>query len=308
MSRSLSPATGRRYGLARVARTWHLSRATVYRHRSRGRAAAAPAVVRARPGPVGPCPDAELVSHIRAQILASRLHGEGYRKIWARLRHAGIRTSARRARRLMGAHGLLAPHRVGRPVGRAHDGTITAAAVDVLWGTDMTETVTLAEGRARVFAAVDHCSGEVVGIHAAASGNRFEALEPIRQGVRRHFGAIECGVARGLALRHDHGSNYVSRDFQAEIRFLGIEGSPAFVGEPEGNGVAERFIRTLKENFLWVHTFGTIEELRRGLQDFAAHYNATWLVARHGYRTPNQVHAGQRRLARHEAADLPLAA
>jgi len=99
MSRTASPATGRAYGLARVARVWRLSRATVYRHRPRG-AAAAP-TARTRPGPVGPCSDAELVGHIRAQILASRLHGEGYRKIRARLRHAGIRTSARRVRRLM---------------------------------------------------------------------------------------------------------------------------------------------------------------------------------------------------------------
>ena len=71
---------------------------------------------------------------------------------------------------------------------------------------------------------------------------------------------------------------------------------------------AERFIRTLKENFLWVHTFDTIEELRRALQDFVAHYNATWLVARHGYRTPNQVRAEQHRLAQCPPANLPLAA
>ena len=203
------------------------------------------------------------------QTLGSRLHGEGYRKIWARLRHAGIRTSARRVRRLMRQHGLLAPHRVGRPTGRAHDGTITTTAVDVMWGTDMTGTVTLAEGRARVFVAVEprgiggsasnHCSGACVGSHAARSGNRFEALEPVRQGVLRHFGRIERDVAKGLALRHDHGSNYMARDFQDEIAFLGIASSPSFVREPEGNGVAERFIRTLKENFLWVHTFDTIE-------------------------------------------------
>lgn len=307
MSQALSPAIGRPYGLARVARVWRRSRATLYRrHRVTDEAAAAPRP--ARRGPVGPCSDAELVGHIRAQILASRLHGEGYRKIWARLRHVGIRTAARRVRRLMGEHGLLAPHRVGRPERRAHDGTITTAAVDVMWGTDMTETVTLAEGRARVFVAGDHCSGECVGSHAARSGDRFEALEPIRQGVLRHFGAVERGVAQGLTLRHDHGSNHMARDFHAEIRFLDIDSSPAFVREPEGNGVAERFIRTLKENFLWVHTFETIEELRRGLQDFVVHYNATWLVARHGYRTPNQLRADQQRLARPEPANLPLAA
>jgi hypothetical protein len=57
-----------------------------------------------------------------------------------------------------------------------------------------------------------------------------------------------------------------------------------------------------------VHTFDTIEDLRRGLQDFVAHYNATWLVARHGYRTPNQIRAEQRSLAQCPPANLPLAA
>ena len=159
-----------------------------------------------------------------------------------------------------------------------------------------------------MFVAVDHCSGECVGSHAARSGNRFEALEPVRQGVLRHFGRIERDAAKGLALRPAHGSNYLSRDFQAELRFLGIAGSPSFVRQPEGNGVAERFIRTLKENFLWVHTFDTIEDLRRELQEFVAHYNATWLVARHGYRTPNQVRAEQRGLAPCPPANLLLAA
>jgi putative transposase len=192
--------------------------------------------------------------------------------------------------------------------GGAHDGTIGTDVVDAMWGTDMTETVTLAEGKARVFVAVDHCSGECVGVHAARSGNRFEALEPVRQGVLRHFGSVAQDVAKGLALRHDHGSNCMSRDFQGEIRFLGIEGSPSFVRGPEGNGVAERFIRTLEENFLWVHTFDTVEDLRRALQDFVAHHNAAWLVARHGYRTPNQVRADQQRLDRSNTANLPLAA
>ena len=43
------------------------------------------------------------------------------------------------------------------------------------------------------------------------------------------------------------------------IAFLGIECLPAFV-RAKGNGCAERFIRTLKENLLWVRTF---EELAR---------------------------------------------
>ncbi len=60
--------------------------------------------------------------------------------------------------------------------------------------------------------------------HAPA---RFEALEPIRQGVPEHFGGFAKDVARGLAVRHDHGSQYLSDTFQNELAFLGIESSPA---------------------------------------------------------------------------------
>ena len=143
---------------------------------------------------------------------------------------------------------------------------------------------------AHVFVAVDHCNSECVGIHADKSANRFQALEPVRQGVRRHFGAIGKDVAAGLKLRHDHGSNYMSDDFQSEIAFLGIETSPSFVRQPEGNGVAERFIRTLKENLLWVRHFETIEALRLAWS-YRRLVNSHWLVARHRYRTPTQVRA-----------------
>ena len=157
-----------------------------------------------------------------------------------------------------------------------------------MWGTDMTTTVTTGEGQVCVFVAVDHCTAECIGIHASKSGNRFEALEPLRQGVREHFGGFDQGIAAGLAIRHDHGSAYMSDDFQQELAFLGMTSSPSFVREPEGNGVAERFIRTLKENLLWVRPFATVAELVEALREFRRRYNEQWLIERHGYRTPSQ--------------------
>ena len=115
---------------------------------------------------------------------------------------------------------------------------------------------------------------------------RIVALEPVRQGVTEHFGGVEKDAAQGLAIRHDHGSPYMSRDFQKEIAWLGATSSPAFVRAPEGNGCAERFIRTLKENLLWVRTFRTVEELRLALIDFRRTYNETWLIEWHGHRSP----------------------
>jgi len=287
MSRQVSPSTAKVYGIQRVTRVWGVARATIYRHRR------PPVVVRKKPGPQGAMSDAQLVVEIRQLLEGSPFHGEGYRKLWARLRFKGIRTSRRRVLRLMREHHLLAHQRPGRAHGpKAHDGTIVAETVDSMWGTDLTSVMT-GEGQAAVFVAVDHCSAECIGLHAARSANRFEALEPLRQGVREHFDGFAKNIAGGLRVRHDHGSQYVSHDFQAEIRFLGIESSPAFVREPEGNGCAERFIRVLKENLLWIRRFATIEELRLALTAFKQTYNQTWIIERHAYRTPAQVRADQ---------------
>ena len=287
MSGAQSISTRRAYGVQRVCRVWHRARSSVYARRRQ--VTPSPAPYRRR-GPIGAAPDDILVAHLRRVLEASPFYGEGYRKAWAKLRVEGVRTSKERMRRLMRAHDLQAPQRTGHAHGpKAHDGTITTEAPDVMWGTDMTATMTVAEGVAHVFVAVDHWATECIGLHTAKSGNRFEALEPIRQGIRERFGGIGEGVARGLRLRHDHGSNDLADDFQQEVAFFGIESSPSFVREPEGNGVAERFIRTLKENVLWARSFETIEELRLALLEFKRKYNEQWMLEKYAYRSPAQV-------------------
>ena len=235
--------------------------------------------------------DAALLDAIRAVIAERPFHGEGHRKIWARLRVLKtVRTSMRRVLRTMRAADLLAPARQPTPAAaRRHDGTIVTDQPNVMWGTDATAAVTLVEGPATIFAAIDHCTAECVGIHAARRGDRFEALEPLRQGVRDHCGGVAAGAAQGLAGRHDHGSVYLGRHFQAEVTFLGMTSSPAFVRQPEGDGCIERFFRTLKEQLLWVRHFSTVDDLREVLLVFKETYNREWLIARFGHRSPAQV-------------------
>ena len=187
----------------------------------------------------------ELADHIRREIEASDFHGEGYRKICARLRVCGVRWIPRRVRRVMGENGLLAPHRVGRNQEKIHDGTIVTDKVNEMWGTDMSQTVTLEERRHVLFVAVEHANSEIVGIHAARSANRFEALEPVRQGVP----VLRLHRARRSAWAQAASRSWLQLhvgEFQDEIKCLGIEASPSFVREPQGNSVAERFIRTWK--------------------------------------------------------------
>jgi len=243
-----------------------------------------------RRGPLGAGSDAELISSLRALISQSNFFGEGYRKLWARLRFKGIRTSKERVRRLMKFAGLQAPRPALRERGdRAHRGTICTARPDVMWGTDATSMLT-EEGNATIFIMVDHCTQECLGIHAARRGTRLEALEAVRQAVHHSFGEFREGIGAGLlSLRHDHGSQFISDAYQKELKFLGIKSTPAFVAEPQCNGVSERFIRTLKEQLLWLQTFTSVAALNEALAAFKEHYNGSWLVAKHHYLTPSEV-------------------
>ncbi len=285
MSCASSPSTGRLYGVARVTRAWELARSSFYYRRW----VSSPADrVLARRGPKTNFSDAELVERIRAVLAASPFYGEGHRKVWARLRFQEVRTSKARVLRLMREAQLLAPSRTLPRPENPHSGTIITEQPNEVWASDHTATATIQDGQVTVFVAVDHCTTECVGLHAAKKATRFEALEPMRQGVRDYCGGFRAGAAAGIRNRHDHGSQYMSDDYQAEIAFLGMESSPSFVRQPEGNGCVERFIRTLKEQLLWARTFRNIEELRQALAEFRERYNQCWIVQRLGYLTPAQ--------------------
>jgi putative transposase len=284
MSRTVSPSCNRAYGVARVVGVWNIARSSFYATRGRERNPRPP-------GKRGPkvLADVELLTAIRRLLADAAFSGEGYRKTWARLRHSGVRTSKERVNRLMRENQLLSPQR--RPAlvkVQPHEGVIVTERPDQMWGTDATATVTVAEGAVTVFAAIDHCTAECVGIHAVKKATRFEALEPLRQAVRERFGGFRADAAAGLQLRHDHGSVYMSDDFQSEIRYLGMKSSPAFVRQPEGNGCIERFFRTLKEQLLWLRHFRDLDELQTALAEFRDRYNRQWIIARLGYRTPTQ--------------------
>jgi putative transposase len=245
-----------------------------------------------RPGPVGAVDDEQLLTRIRQVLADSPFTGEGYRKVHARLRREHrVRVGRKRVLRLMREHHLLAPQRSrGRRKPRPHDGSIVPDGPDVMWGTDATMAYTLEDGWVWLFAAVDHYTAEAW-THVAARGTGSprcsRSTTPSSTGSDR----LEADVARGISLRHDWGPQYRSGHFTGSIRWLGLNDSPAYVGEPETNGCAERFIRTLKEQCLWARPYATIDELRQAVAEFTHRYNTEWLIERHGHRTPREAHA-----------------
>jgi len=78
-------------------------------------------------GPRGPktvWSDTALLGKIREVLTASPFYGEGYRKMWARLRFAEVRTSKARVLRLMREAQLLAQSRTLPKAENPHNGTI----------------------------------------------------------------------------------------------------------------------------------------------------------------------------------------
>jgi transposase InsO family protein len=240
-----------------------------------------------RRGPVPAISDEDLLAAIRNDLERSPFSGEGHRKVWARLRCLdNTRVSRKRVLRVMREHHLLSPHRCRSAKDVAHDGTITTDAPDLMWGTDGVRVFTLEQGWVWIFSAVDHWSAECIGAHVAKVGDRFAALEPISMGLTRIFGGVDAEIARGLSLRMDHGSQYLSDHFLNQIRFWGIRPSFAFVEEPQTNGVAERFNRTLKEQIIHGRIYRNVEELRAAVGQFVDIYNHHWRIEKRGYLTP----------------------
>jgi transposase InsO family protein len=292
MAGATSPATGRRYGIVRVCHVWKVPRSSFYAARRSAADPDSPPAVPARRGPKPAVSDADLIAAIRADLARSPWTGEGHRKVWARLRALdGIRVARKRVLRLMREHHLLSPHRARPRPETSHERQIITAAPNVMWAIDATQVTTVRDGKVWLFGVVEHWNAEMLGWHVAKHGTRYEAVQALGMAVRQQFGHLNAGVARGLALRHDHGSNFMADVFQKQMRFWGVAPSYAFVAEPETNGCIERLFRTLKEQTVHGRIFQTIDDVRDAVRDFVARYNAEWLIEKNGHRSPADMRA-----------------
>ena len=238
MSAATSPGTGLAYGLRRVCAAWGMARSSFYAMTSGQHAKQPPAK---RRGPKPAISDQALLVAIEADLEASPWEGEGYRKVWARLRvcrdirvapQAGAPPDAREQSALAPS---LPPNRGGNP----HDGEIITHARTSCGGTDGVRVFTVDDGWGWIFTAVEHWNAECLGWHVCKRGDRFAALQPISMGLAGLYGSTAAGAARGLALRMDHELPVsVGPLAPTSAKFWGIQPSYAFVAEPQTNGVA----------------------------------------------------------------------
>lgn len=284
MSQTISPIVNCPYGLKRVCQAWDVSRSTYYSRKKRLKNVTEHK--REKPGPKPKINDNELLVMIRKDIATSPFKGEGHRKVHARLKRKKAGVGRNRVLNIMKENNLLSPHRRVQAPHTPHEGTIVTNTPNEMWCSDGTKIFTLDDGWVWIFSVEEHWNAECLGWHVCKIGDRFAALEPITQAVKKVYGSIGKAAATGLKLRIDNGSQYTSDYFLKQIAYMGIQDSFGLIKQPQTNGVAERFNRTLKEQILDGRTFHNIEEVRGAMGQFVEQYNAQWLLAKLGYQSP----------------------
>jgi putative transposase len=279
MSEKISPETQLRYGVQMVCKAWGFPRSSFYHEQK--------AKVKNQRGKEPLVQDQELLGAIHECIKESPFSGEGHRKIHAQLKRTkAISTGRNRVLKVMKSNRLLSPYRSKQGVSKTHDGRITTDKPNDMWGTDAAKIFTLEDGWVWFFGVLEHWNAECLGWHLTKQGNRFAAIEAMTQAVEHVFGKATSMIARGVKLRVDHGSQFLSEGFVNQTRYWGVSISKGFVREPETNGVVERFHRTYKEQVVHGRHYHRLEDLRRATDAFIHQYNKKWLLEKLGYHSP----------------------
>jgi len=84
----------------------------------------------------------------------------------------------------------------------------------------------------------------------------------------------------------DNGPQFIARDFGEFIRMTGLTHVRTSPYYPQSNGKLERYHRTIKENAIRPGRTDSLENTRRIIEDFVAHYNESRLHSALGYVTP----------------------
>ena len=258
MSAATSPGTGLAYGLRRVCAAWGMARSSFYAMTSGQHAEQPPAK---RRGPKPAISDQALLVAIEADLEASPWEGEGYRKVWARLRVCrDIRVARKRVLRLMRENNLLSPHRCRRRGGNPHDGEIITHAPNLMWGTDGVTT-----------AGAGSSPPSSIGTPSVSAGMSASAATASPPCSRSPWGLPGCMARPRPARLGGWPCGWITapsicRTTSPTSKFWGIQPSYAFVAE-QTNGVAERFNRTLKEQIIHGRIYRNIAELRDAVRD-----------------------------------------
>lgn len=200
--------------------------------------------------------------------LAGQWPTYGYRRITAELRRAGWTANHKRVARIMAAMGLQAKtrRRKTRTTDSRHGGPsfpnlVTGRKVehpDEVWVADITY-VALGHGFAYLAVVLDVFTRAVRGWQLSRDLDQELALTAMQRALRHGQPEIH---------HSDQGVQYASEAYVRQLQDLGVQISMTAVGAAWQNGYAERLIRTIKEEEVYLSEYRDYADAHRQIGRF----------------------------------------
>ena len=209
-----------------------------------------------------------VLERIREVLARHTARAWGVRKVWATLKREGLKVSRRRVHALMRAHGLVLV-RDSEP-GEPARGHVTVPEPNRRIATDLTTVWTRKDGVVALVPTID-CGDRTAVITVTKDQHGPAVLASVEAKLVEAFGSPD-NVPDDLELRTDHGSQYTGNDCAKFCDRWRLNHTFAPVGRPTGNAVVERFIRTLKEELIWLQDWQSADELRAAIDGWLQHY------------------------------------
>lgn len=221
----------------------------------------------------------------------------GYRRITAIINHyLGITANKKKVQRILQIKGWQAkqirrpsrstpdPEDPNREVTDPKD-PVEVDEPNTVWSTDLTKIYVQEVGWANLIPVLDNCTRECVGWVFSRRGRATEAKDAIREAVINQFDSVS-EVPEDLELLTDNGSIFLANEFVEKTDEYGIERTYTPYRCPSANGIAERFMRTLKEEKVWHYRFETMEEAEKVIADWIEEYNHQRMHSSLDYKSP----------------------
>lgn len=241
-----------------------------------------------KPGPTPKYSDEQILSELKVMLENPMFSGEGYKKLKIRLLKRGFEVGKERLLSILSDADLLArPRSKETGSSRKHDGRIITDAPNVMYACDIKEWKS-SEGKFYMFSIIDHYNDEILSHLCVLSAKAKDATEVLRMALKNRFGRVDKQVCSHLklSLRTDNGSQFIAKEFEKELQFLGIKLSKAYVRSPECNGIIERYHRTIKEQINHKLKKVPYKQACLIIEQFVENYNKYWLIHRLGLLSP----------------------
>ncbi len=237
----------------------------------------------------------ELELRSQIQTIALEMRAYGYRPITAELHRRDVKVNHKRVLRLLREDNLLCLRQRAfvRTTDSRHNLVVypnltrelVLSNINQLWVADITYIRLLREF---IYLAVllDAFSRRCIGWAISRHIDTQLTLAALQMALRTRT------IHAGLIHHSDQGVQYAATDYVAVLHDHKIEISMSRTGNPYDNAKAERFMRTLKYEEIYMNDYETLAEVRVSIEHFIeAVYNRTRLHSAIGYRPPVEFEA-----------------